>query len=189
MESTQSAPTSPPTMPRPLRRRMAAMRRLAQAFTGPTGRTTALSCLVLTGELCTPPMAHASALASAPALAPASTSSDCLLRLYAQASEEVQRRILDRWDDEALLDADAPEWMRLHRDEWEWLLRERMESYCPMDALARPGRLAPVRLRIFVRGGTVADRTLAAGFERATTGGSNQYGLVGGVVLTWEWAP
>jgi hypothetical protein len=79
--------------------------------------------------------------------------------------------------------------VRLHRDEWEWLLRERLKTYCPDDANARADQSAPVRLRVFVRGGAVADRTLMAGFERASAGVSGQYGLVGGIVLTWEWAP
>ena len=179
MESTQSAPTSPPTMPQPSGRRMAAMRRLARVITGTTGRTTALSCLVLTSELCTPPVIHASSPAP----------SDCLIRVHPQAIEDVERLILDRWDDEPLLEADASEWMRLHRDEWEWLLRERLKTYCPDDANARAGRSAPVGVRVFVRGGTVADTTLMVGFERATASGSDQYGLVGGIVLTWEWTP
>jgi len=179
MESTPSAPVSPSKMQRTRLRRLVGARGLSHFISKCAGRTAALSCFLMTSELCTPSGSHAAVGAAA----------DCQLRHQAQAIEDVQRRIRDRWDDEALFDEDVSEWMRVHRDEWEWLLRERLITYCPDDAHARAGRTAPVRLGVFVRVGSVADRTFMAAFERNTTSTSSQYGLVGGVVLRWEWMP
>lgn len=179
MESTPSAPVSPSTTQRTCWRRLVGSRGLARGISQRAGRTAALCCFLLTSELCTPSGSYAAVGAAA----------DCQLRHQAQAIEDVQRRIRDRWDDEALFDEDASEWMRVHRDEWEWLLRERLVTYCPDDANVRAGRTTPVQLGLFVRVGSVADRTLMAAFERNTTTTSSQYGLAGGVVLSWEWMP
>jgi hypothetical protein len=144
-----------------------------------SGRTAALSIVLLFGLLCTP----LAVWASDPAV------TDCQSRMHTRAIEDVQQRILDRWDDEPLFEDDRSEWMRVHRDEWEWLLNQRLATYCPTDT-ATTGRLAgPVSLALFVRGEGLVGQSVGSATASVTSARSVQHGVVCGVTLRWEVAP
>lgn len=144
-----------------------------------SGRTAALSFALLFGLLCTP----LALWASDPAV------TDCQTRMHTRAVEDVQQRILDRWDDEPLFEDDRSEWMRVHRDEWEWLLNQRLATYCPTDIATSGRRSGPVSLALFVRCEGLVGQSVGSAAESVTTGRSIQHGVAGGVTLRWEMAP
>jgi hypothetical protein len=179
MDSTQSEPTSTAITSRALGRQESSERALRLMNRRMAGRATALAFGLLASAVRTPEAVFASSAAS----------SDCELRMQVRAMEDVQQRILDRWDDAALFEEDAPEWMRLHRDEWEWLFGQRLETYCPTELAGRADRPTPVRLTLFVRGGGLTDVTGNRSPDAAYVGRSQQYGLVCGAALHWEISP
>ena len=179
MEPTQSEPATTTLTPRVGERRGGSGRVSRYSIRRLAGRATALSFGFLTSVLLAPEVV----------VAWEAVSSECERRLQGRAIEDVQQRLLDRWDDVELFEDDAAEWMRLHRDEWEWLLSQRLETYCPAEPAHQADRTTPVRLTLFVRGGRLSDVTGNLSPDHAALSRSTQFGVAGGVALRWEFSP